>query len=144
MAVPLQKELVVPIDAMKKTVTSTEETMCKRVLVLTLLALSAAPLVAGEHIGVRVTPSVAFAPADLQVRASVPADEDNRALQIIAESHNFYSSSEIQLDGDKAPTTTTVEFRTVPVGLYSVRVVVKGAGGKEIGSARTEVNIVGR
>ena len=37
-----------------------------------------------------------------------------------------------------------VEFRSVPVGLYSVRVVVKGTGGKEIGSARTEVNIVGR
>jgi hypothetical protein len=118
--------------------------MSIRVLVLTLLALSSTPLRAGEHIGVHVTPSVAFAPADLQVRASFPADEENRALQIIAQSHNFYSSSEIQLDGDKAPTTTTVEFRSVPVGLYSVRVVVKGTGGKEIGSARTEVNIVGR
>src|SRR5580765_2728213 len=107
--------------------------MSIRVLVLTLLALSGAPLRAGEHIGVHVPPSVAFAPADLQVRAFIQADEENRALQIIAESHNFYSSSEIQLDGDKAPTTTTVEFRTVPVGLYSVRVVVKGTGGKEIG-----------
>jgi len=90
------------------------------------------------------TASVAFAPADLQVRASIPPDEENRALQIIAESHNFYSSSEIQLDGGKAPTSTTVEFRSVPVGLYSVKVVVKGTGGKELGSARTEVNIVGR
>jgi hypothetical protein len=115
-----------------------------RVLVLTLLALSSAPLRAGEHIGVHVTPSVAFAPADLQVRASIPVDQENRTLKIIAESHNFYSSSEIQLDGDKAPTTTTVEFRSVPVGLYTIRVVVKGTGGKEIGSARTEVNIVGR
>jgi len=113
-------------------------------LVLALLALAMAPLVAGERVDVRVTPSVAFAPADLQVHATVPADEDNRALQIIAESHNFYSSSEIHLEGEKAPTTTTVEFRAVPVGLYSVRVVVKGTGGKEIASARTEVNIVGR
>jgi hypothetical protein len=118
--------------------------MSIRVLVLTLLALSATPLIAGERIDVRVTPTVAFAPADLQVRASVPAEEGNRALEIIAESHSFYSSSVIQLDGDKAPTTTTVEFRSVPVGLYSVRVVVKGAGGKEVGSARAEVNIVGR
>jgi hypothetical protein len=118
--------------------------MSIRVLVLTLLGLSTAPLVAGERIGVHVTPSVAFAPADLQVRASIPAGDDNRALEIIAESHNFYSSSEIQLEGDKAPTTTTVEFRSVPVGLYSVRVVVKGMSGKEIASARTEVNIVGR
>ena len=118
--------------------------MSIRVLVLTLLAISTAPLVAGERIGLQVTPSVAFAPADLQVRASIPQDEENRALQIIAESHNFYSSSEIQLDGEKAPTSTTVEFRSVPVGLYSVKVVVKGTGGKELGSARTAVNIVGR
>ena len=115
-----------------------------RLLVLTLLALSTTPLMAGERIDVHVTPTVAFAPADLQVKASIPADESNRALEIIAESHTFYSSSVIQLDGDKAPTTTTVEFRSVPVGLYSVRVVVKGSGGKEISSARTEVNIVGR
>jgi hypothetical protein len=115
-----------------------------RPLVLTLLALSTTPLIAGERIDVHVTPTVAFAPADLQVKASIPADEGNRALEIIAESHSFYSSSVIQLDGDKAPTTTTVEFRSVPVGLYSVRVVVKGSGGKEISSARTEVNIVGR
>ena len=118
--------------------------MSIRLLVLTLLTLSVAPLLAGERIDVRVTPSVAFAPADLQVRASIPADEENRALEIVAESHSFYSSSEIQLEGEKAPKTATVEFRSVPVGLYSVRVIVKGAGGKEIGSARTEVNIVGR
>lgn len=118
--------------------------MSIRVLLLTLLAFSTTPLIAGERIDVHVTPTVAFAPADLQVRASVPADDGNRAVEIIAESHSFYSSSVIQLDGDKAPTTTTVEFRSVPVGLYSVRVVVKGAGGKELGSARTEVNIVGQ
>lgn len=108
--------------------------MSLRIVVLTLLAISTAPLVAGERVGVYVTPSVAFAPADLQVRASFPADEENRALQIIDESHNFYSSSEIQLNGDKAPTSTTVEFRSVPVGLYSVKVVVKGTRGKELGA----------
>jgi hypothetical protein len=124
--------------------TSTKEIMRSCVLLLALLTLPMAPLVAGERVDVRVKPLVAFAPADLQVQASFPADQDNRALQIIAESHNFYSSSEIHLEGEKGPTTTTVEFRSVPVGLYSVRVVVKGTGGKEIASARTEVNIVGR
>ena len=61
-----------------------------RLLVVTLLALSTTPLSAGEHIDVHVTPTVAFAPADLQVRASIPADESTRALEIIAESHSFY------------------------------------------------------
>jgi hypothetical protein len=118
--------------------------MSIRAAVLAILALSAGSVSAGERIGVHVTPTVAFAPADLQVQASVVPDGENRALQIIAESHSFYSSSEIQLDGDRAPATTTVEFRSVPVGLYSVRVVVKGSGGRELASARAEVNIVGR
>jgi hypothetical protein len=115
-----------------------------RACILTTLALFATPLAAGERVGIHVTPSVAFAPADLEVRASVESDDANRAIAVIAQSHNFYSSSEIQLDGDRAPRATTVEFRGVPVGTYSVRVVVKGAGGKEIGSARTEVTVVGR
>ena len=115
-----------------------------RILVLTLLAMSVTPLLAGERVGVQVTPAVAFAPADLRVTASITGDEDNRAIEVIAESHNFYSSSEIQLYGDRGARSTMVEFRSVPVGHYSVRVVVKGASGKEIASARTDVNIVGR
>jgi hypothetical protein len=115
-----------------------------RTLGLTLFVLSVTPLVAGERVSVHVTPAVAFAPADLRVRASVPADEANRAVEILAESPNFYSSSEIELDGESAPRTTVVEFRSVPVGVYSVRVIVKGRSGREIGSAATAVNIVGR
>ena len=115
-----------------------------RTLVLTLFALSVTPLVAGGRVGVHVTPAVAFAPADLRVRASVTAYEENRAVEIIAESQNFYSSSEIQLNGEQAPKTTMVEFRSVPVGLYSVRVIVKGSGGKEIATATTAVDIIGR
>ena len=115
-----------------------------RVLFLTLLTIAVAPLAAGERVGIHVSPSIAFAPADLKVSADVPEDESNRAVEVIAESPNFYSSSEIQLDGERAPRTTTVQFLSVPVGVYSVRVIVKGATGKEIGSARTKVNIVGR
>lgn len=118
--------------------------MNMRTLLLALTTLTFAPLVAGERVGIRVSPNVAFAPANLTVLATLPADDDNRAVEVIAESQNFYSSSEIQLNGENSPRTTTVEFRSVPVGLYSVRVVVKGTGGKEIASARTEVTIVDR
>ena len=115
-----------------------------RIVLLTVLGLAGAPLVARERVGVHVTPNLAFAPADLKVLASVPGDEANRAVEVIAESPNFYSSSEIQLNGESAPRTTTVEFRSLPVGRYSVRVVVKGTSGKEIASARTDVSVLGR
>jgi len=72
-----------------------------------LLLASAAtlPLGAGEPITMKVSPAVAFAPANLVVRATIPSDADNRAVEIAAESPNFYRSSEIELEGDKAART---------------------------------------
>ena len=83
------------------------EIMSIRVLVLTtLLALST--LRAGERPR-RSRHAVGGVCTGRPPGAASPVDEENRALQNHAESHNFYSSSEIQLDGDKAPTTTTVD-----------------------------------
>jgi len=69
---------------------------------------------------VRVTPAVAFAPANLIVRTHIEADADNRAITIVAESNDFYRSSEVQLDGDRAPRTSTFEFRSLPSGTYQI------------------------
>ena len=67
-----------------------------------LIAAATLPLGAGERMTMKVSPAVAFAPANLIVRATVDADADNRAIEIVAESTDFYRSSEIQLDGDQA------------------------------------------
>ena len=79
------------------------------------------PLGAGERITMKVSPAVSFAPANLIVRATVLADADNRAVQIIAESADFYRSSEVQLEGEQAARTNRVEFRSLPPGTYEVR-----------------------
>ena len=86
---------------------------------------------------------MAFAPADLRVRASIAADPENRAVEVIATSNTFYSSSEIQLD-EHSRRTTQVEFRSLPAGSYQIRVVVKGRNGKEIAVSRSEVTVVRR
>jgi hypothetical protein len=100
------------------------------------------PIGAGERITVRVSPAVAFAPANLIVRAMIEADEQNRAVQIIAESEDFYRSSEIQLEGDRAPRTSTFEFRSLPPGTYEVRALLLGAGGQHRAFARQQVNVI--
>src|SRR5690349_2333360 len=84
--------------------------------VLTGIVLMSAvlPAGAGERITMKVSPAIAFAPANLVVRATVAADADNRAMEISAESQDFYRSSEIQLEGEKAARTTTFEFRSLP------------------------------
>jgi len=89
-----------------------------------------------------VSPSFAFAPANLVVRTIVEAHENNRAIEIVADSGEFYRSSEIQLEGDRAPRTSMFEFRDLPRGTYEVHATLKGPGGAEIAQVRRSVDVV--
>jgi hypothetical protein len=113
-----------------------------RYLLAGLLIVTAGQLGANERLTLRVSPSVAFAPANLVVRTMIVADKDNRAIEIVAESPNFYRSSEMQLDGERAPHTTTFEFRSLPSGTYEVRATLKGSGGHQLAYAEHKVNVV--
>ncbi len=116
----------------------------KTALFLLLLSAAAWPAGAREHdrLTLRVSPSVCFAPANLVVRAIIPADPDNRAVEISAESPDFYRSSEIQLDGDRAPRTSVFEFRSLPPGNYEVKATLRGSTGEELASATRQVNVI--
>jgi hypothetical protein len=107
-----------------------------------LMLTTTLPIGAGERITVRVTPAVAFAPANLIVRAMIEANENNRAVQISAESADFYRSSEVQLEGDRAPRTSMFEFRSLPPGTYEVRALLLGADGQQRAFARQTVNVI--
>jgi hypothetical protein len=100
------------------------------------------PLGAGERITMKVSPAVAFAPANLIVRAMIVADADNRAVEIVAESQDFYRSSEIQLEGEKAPRTNMFEFRSLPPGTYEVRANLRGANGQSRAMIRQQINVI--
>ena len=116
--------------------------MWMRLLLLTMLAAMVVPVDAGERVGLHVTPWIAFAPADLRVRAMVDVNKDNRFLEIIAESEGFYRSSEIELAGDLAPRTTTIEFRSLPGGEYDVKAIVKGVNGKVLATTLQSIRVV--
>jgi hypothetical protein len=109
-----------------------------------LVVASAWPAGAGEseRMTIRVSPAVSFAPANLVVRATIAANPDNRAVEIVAESTEFYRSSEIQLDGEHAPRTSQFEFRSLPPGMYEVKAILRGASG-ERASVRQQVNVIG-
>lgn len=109
-----------------------------------LMLTSTLPLGAGaaEPLSMKVSPAVSFAPANLMVRARIEADAGNRAVEVIAESADFYRSSQVQLEGDKAPLTTQFEFRSLPPGTYEVRALLIGVGGQQRAFARQQVNVV--
>jgi hypothetical protein len=77
----------------------------------------------------------------LVVRATITADPRNRTIAVVAESSEYYRSSEIQLDGDKAPHTTVFEFRDVPSGQYDVSARLLGNSGVELGYALRRVYV---
>jgi hypothetical protein len=108
-----------------------------------LFLLVALPLGARAPLAIQVSPAVSFAPATLVVRAMVEADANNRAIEVVAESGDFYRSSQIELDGDKAPRTTVVEFRSLPGGKYYIKATLIDTGGQPVGLVRREVSILG-
>jgi len=122
---------------------ATVRTMKTRACLLGILMTTATLRAGGsEPMTLRVSPAVAFAPATLIVRASIEADARNRTVEIVAESPSFYRSSEIQLDGDRAPRTNTFEFRSVPPGTYDVKATLRDASGQARALVRSTVNVI--
>jgi hypothetical protein len=86
---------------------------------------------ASEKLMLRVTPNVSSAPSTVIVKATVARNADNRWLRIEAESESFYRSSDIQLDGDKAPTVTEIRLSNLPGGDYTVSAMLVNNLGEE-------------
>jgi hypothetical protein len=96
---------------------------------LGILLLGAFPLNGGEWLRMKVSPAVSIAPGFLTVRVSVQAADDNRRLTVVAESSDFFRSSEVQLDGAHASPLNVFEFRNLPTGTYEVTSVLVGPNG---------------
>jgi hypothetical protein len=129
--------------ARRLTEAKVEKTMTLRLCLWGSLMLMAAPLGAGEQLALRVSPAVSFAPANLIVRATVEANAANRAMEVVAESADFYRASMIELEGEKAPRTNMFEFRSLPPGTYEVKATLIGSDGHPRAHVRQEVNVMG-
>ena len=103
----------------------------------------AGPLNGADRLVMRVSPAVAMAPAWVTVLTTVESDTENRALQVIFESADFYRSSTIQLDGQHAPRVNLFTFPNMPVGQYEVTAIVSASSGRRA-TARTWLVVSGR
>ena len=108
------------------------------------LALSTAAVVgAGQPVSIRVNPAIAVAPTMLAISVSVSPQPQNRALEIVVDSSDFYRLSRVQLEGDRAPLVSTMKIDSVPAGDYEVTATVIGADGRRGSMARTFVEVMG-
>lgn len=110
------------------------------------LAVSTATLAAAgdpaSPVSVRVNPAVALAPTTLAIRVSVAPQPENRALEIVVDSGDFYRLSRMQLEGDKGPVTNTLNIGGVPAGDYEVTATVIGADGRRAKVARAHAEVM--
>jgi len=90
-----------------------------------------------ELLKVQISPLVAPAPAFVSVRTSVDASDDNRGLEVIAESPDFARASTIELNGRLSPTLNVFDFANLPAGRYEVSATLIGTGGVRATTTRT-------
>src|SRR5215475_15743569 len=106
------------------------------VFVLTALFFAVAPINGIESLKMSVSPAQSLAPAYLRVRVTVEPNAVNRTVAVVAESADYYRSSELPLEGEQGPRTLFFEFRGVPSGDYQIRSVVGDARGHEVASVK--------
>jgi hypothetical protein len=97
---------------------------------------------ADECMSMRVSPRQALAPVNLRVSVRIEPNADNRVLTIVADSPEFYRSSQIQLEGELAPKTFTIEYPNVPGGTYEVTSVLVNSMGRERATVRQSAHVV--
>jgi hypothetical protein len=97
---------------------------------------------AGECLTMRVSPRQALAPVNLRVSVQIEPSAENRVLMIVADSSEFYRSSQIPLEGDRAPKTFSIEYPNVPGGEYEVTSVLVNSRGRERATARQTARVV--
>ena len=109
------------------------------VVVAALVIASASTAATSERLTLRVTPNVSSAPTTLIVRTYIAPNAKNRRLRIEADGGSFYRSSEIQLDGDKAPMLTEFRFKSLTSGDYTVMATRVDVAGKETVARRNAI-----
>jgi hypothetical protein len=99
------------------------------------------PCQAEDRLSVTVSPNVGFSPMDVRIKVRIEPNGENRALEIVAESPEFFRSSEQPLNGVAAPRVTAIEFRNLPAGDYLVTTTLRAAN-KTVAIVRRMFSVV--
>jgi len=113
--------------------------------ILAVFAMTGAarPDVSGNvPLAMTIAPHLSFAPADLRVRLDVTPNARNRSLLVVADSDEFYRSSEVPLDAEDAPRSFTIQFRGLPPGAYLISSEVKDADGGRCAFVHQEIRVL--
>ena len=92
-----------------------------RGLVLGLLLYSSVLNAGSPPVSMSAAPHTGFTPVDLRITVTLPRDEQNRVLCLVADSEDGMSVSSCKdIEGAKAPTLHTQYFKHLTTGTYAV------------------------
>ena len=77
------------------------------------------PLHAEDFVQLHVSPVLSDR-GDMTVQVLVARDAENQWMKVTAESESYYSSSEMELEGEYTARVKVIRFRSVPSGWYEV------------------------
>ena len=100
-----------------------------RFIRLTALAGSIAALCAitgsaKDSVEIRISGHYYSAPATVQMVIAVEPDAQNRTLRVEADGDSMYTSTEMQLAGDREQRLHTIQFKDLSAGEYTLRAQV--------------------
>ena len=101
-----------------------------------------ATVAAEDRLRINVWPTISQAPAVVRVEVLLEPDDQNRSLEIVVDSGEYYRSSVIQLDGAGGARFHSVQYRSMPAGSYDVQVIIRGAGGARLAFDRRWVDVI--
>jgi hypothetical protein len=107
------------------------------------VVLTALPVTGRDAVAITVSPAQGYAPARLRVVARIEPNAANRSLTIVADGANLYRSSELSLEGDRAPKIIEMPIPDVPGGQYDVYAVLRDVSGRQRATAHQTVTILG-
>lgn len=88
------------------------------------VAVSVSAVVANEKLTLRVSREVINTREGVTLRAIVSPDASNRVIGIQADSGEFFRSTEVELDGERAPRVFELPLHNLPSGEYVVIAVL--------------------
>jgi len=104
----------------------TFNTLMMAVACCAILVQPALVIAEGREVTVRLPSMVSRSAAAIRAMVRIPRDPDNRVLRVTLESGAFYRSSDVPLEGDRAPRTHLLEWQALPVGAYEVTIQLFG------------------
>lgn len=117
-------------------------TLTSRVLLVAAILMTAATVSGRERLELRARPAFAYEPADLQLEFAIVPDAENRALDVVAESYDFYRSSLIELEGERAQHIVSIHYHGLPAGEYFVRGVLLDVKGRERAMVQRQITVM--